>query len=84
VAGFLVLGAWGPFGQPISAEVPLTIPFAINPGPLACGFNPGSSVTPDYTSPFPFTGTIDHVTIDVSGELTEDPEAELRVHLARQ
>jgi hypothetical protein len=35
-------------------------------------------------SPFAFTGTIDHVTIDVSGELIKDDEAELRSHLARQ
>lgn len=34
--------------------------------------------------PFAFTGTIDRVTIDVSGELITDDEAELRVHLALQ
>ncbi|HEU6445855.1 MAG TPA: arylsulfatase [Gaiellaceae bacterium] len=67
-----------------AAEIPVTIPFAINPGALACGANPGSPVTPDYPSPFAFTGTIDHVTVDVSGELIKDDEAELRVHLARQ
>jgi arylsulfatase len=67
-----------------NAEVPVTTPFALNPGALTCGANPGSPITPDYTSPFAFTGTIDHVTIDVSGELIKDDEAELRVHLARQ
>lgn len=67
-----------------AAEVPVTTPFAFNPGALTCGANPGSSVTPDYTSPFAFTGTIDHVTVDVSGELIKDDEAELRVHLGRQ
>ena len=64
--------------------MPVTTPFVINPGPLACGANPGSPVTSDYTSPFAVTGTIDHVTVDVSGELIKDDEAELRVHLARQ
>jgi arylsulfatase len=34
--------------------------------------------------PFTFTGTLHKVTLDVSGELIHDPEAELRVHLARQ
>jgi hypothetical protein len=34
--------------------------------------------------PFTFTGTLNSVTLDVSGELIQDPEAELRVHLARQ
>jgi arylsulfatase len=41
-------------------------------------------VTFDYTSPFRFTGTIDTVTVDVSGELIHDHEAELRAHMARQ
>ncbi len=67
-----------------AAEIPVTTPFMINPGALACGANPGSPVTSDYTSPFAFTGTIDQVTVDVSGELIKDDEAELRVHLARQ
>ena len=67
-----------------NAEAPVTVPFALNPGALTCGANPGSPVTPDYPSPFKFTGTIHSVTIDVSGELIQDPEAELRVHMARQ
>ena len=67
-----------------AAEIPVTTPFMFNPGVLACGANPGSPVTSDYPSPFAFTGTIDHVTVDVSGELIKDDEAELRVHLARQ
>ena len=67
-----------------NAEAPVTVPFALNPGALTCGANPGSPVTPDYPSPFKFTGTIHSVTVDVSGELIQDPEAELRVHMARQ
>jgi arylsulfatase len=56
----------------------------LNPGALTCGGNPGSSVTLDYTGPFAFTGTIHTVTIDVSGELVTDTEAEMRVAMARQ
>jgi arylsulfatase len=56
----------------------------INPGPLACGLNVGSPVTPEYESPFPFTGTINKVTVDVSGDLIVDEEAELKMHMARQ
>ena len=67
-----------------NAEAPVTTPFMFNPGALTCGANPGSPVTPDYTSPFRFTGTIHSVTVDVSGELIHDPEAELRAHMARQ
>jgi arylsulfatase len=65
-------------------EAPVTIPFAINPGALACGSNPGSPVTPDYSSPFPFTGTLHSVTVDVSGDLIHDGESEMRMAMARQ
>ena len=44
----------------------------------------GALVTPRYNPPFPFTGRIHSVTVDVSGELIKDEEAELRRHLARQ
>ena len=67
-----------------NAEAPLTTPFMFNPGALTCGANPGSPVTPDYEGPFTFTGTLHGVTLDVSGDLINDTEAELRVHLARQ
>jgi arylsulfatase A-like enzyme len=66
------------------AEAPVTTPFMINPGAFTCGANPGSPVTPEYDSPFRFSGTIHTVTVDVSGELIHDPEAELRAHMARQ
>jgi arylsulfatase A-like enzyme len=67
-----------------NAEAPITTPFMFNPGSLTCGANPGSPVTPDYEGPFTFTGTLHSVTLDVSGELIHDHEAELRAHLARQ
>ncbi len=66
------------------AEAPVTIPFAINPGALTCGANPGSPVTPEYSSPFRFTGTLHNVTVDVSGELIEDSESNMRMAMARQ
>ena len=61
-----------------------TTPFMFNPGALTCGANPGSPVTPDYEGPFTFTGTLHSVYLDVSGDLINDADAELRVHLARQ
>jgi arylsulfatase len=67
-----------------NAEAPMTVPLALNPGGLTCGANPGSPVVEDYVGPFRFTGTIHRVTIDLSGELITDPEAELRLHMARQ
>ena len=67
-----------------TADAAVTTPFVLNPGALTCGANPGSAVTPDYISPFKFTGTIHKAVIDLSGELIHDPELELRAHLARQ
>jgi arylsulfatase A-like enzyme len=66
------------------AEAPVTTPFMLNPGALTCGANPGSPVTPDYPSPFRFTGTLRTVTVDVSGELITDSESEMRAAMARQ
>jgi arylsulfatase len=41
-------------------------------------------VGPFYDSPFEFTGTIHSVTFDVSGDVIEDSEAEMRMIMARQ
>ena len=65
-------------------DVPYTTPFAFNPGALTCGADPGSAVTDDYKAPYQFTGTLHTVTVDLSGELIHDPEAELKLHMARQ
>ncbi len=66
------------------ADFPVTTPLVFNPGGLTCGANPGLPVTPEYSSPFRFTGKIYGVTVDVSGELIKDSEAELRLVMARQ
>jgi len=60
------------------------VPFMLNPGALTCGANPGSPVTPEYGSPFRFTGTLHSVVVDVSGELVVDSEIEMRAAMARQ
>jgi arylsulfatase len=66
------------------AEIPVTVPLLFQPGGLTCGANPGLPVTPEYSSPFKFTGKIYGVTVDVSGDLIRDSEAELRMVMARQ
>jgi hypothetical protein len=66
------------------AEFPVTTPIAFNPGGLTCGANPGTPVTPDYQAPFRFTGTLHAVTVDLSGDLITDTEAEMRMAMARQ
>jgi arylsulfatase A-like enzyme len=65
-------------------DMPVTTPIVFNPGGLTCGANPGSPVSADYKAPFRFTGKLHTVTIDLSGELIKDSEAEIRVAMARQ
>jgi arylsulfatase len=52
---------------------------------LTCGYDGGEPAAPEeYVGSFPFTGTIKRVTIDLSGDLIEDTEAELRTAMMRQ
>jgi len=66
-------------------KLPYTVPFlvSIDEG-LTCGMDTGSPVADSYQAPFPFTGTLHRVAIDVSGERIQDHEAEIRAALARQ
>jgi len=67
------------------SNIELTNPLTIGLlSSIVCGADTGSPVTNEYKPPFPFTGTIHSVTVDVSGELIEDTEAEIRMILARQ
>ena len=60
--------------------------------PLSIGLAAASSAAPTsgppvwdkYKPPFKFTGRIYTMTVDVSGELIKDSEAEMRVAMARQ
>ena len=52
---------------------------------LTCGYDGGEPAAPEeYSDAFPFTGTIKRVTLDLSGELIPDTEAELKIAMARQ
>jgi arylsulfatase len=64
-----------------AATVPITYGLG---GGMVCGADTGSPVTPAYKPPFRFTGTLNQVTIDVSGELIRDDEAEMRMVMAHQ
>ena len=66
------------------ADAPMTTPIAFNPGGLTCGANPGSAIVDDYEGTFRFTGTLHSVTVDLSGELITDSDAEMKLHMARQ
>jgi arylsulfatase len=66
-------------------DIPLTMPIMIGlAGGLVCGADSGSPVWAKYKPPFKFTGTLDSVTVDVSGELIHDTEAAMRMAMARQ
>lgn len=67
------------------AELPVTVPLLISLGEgLTCGHDAASPVTSRYEVPFAFSGKLNRVTVDVSGELIEDKEAELRAIITRQ
>jgi arylsulfatase A-like enzyme len=66
-------------------DFPHTTPFSLGlTGGITVGADPGAPVAPFYETPFEFTGTIHSVTFDVSGDVIEDSEAEMRRILARQ
>jgi arylsulfatase len=48
------------------------------------GANPNLAVDPDYQSPFPFTGILHTVTIDLSGDLIVHGESEMHLAMMRQ
>jgi arylsulfatase A-like enzyme len=58
--------------------------FSITSGGLRCGRDSNAAVSDNYTGPFPFTGTIKRVIVDVSGEPHVEPEAEVEQIIASQ
>jgi hypothetical protein len=69
----------------VTAEI-VTQPgfFALVGDRICVGWDSGSPVSPDYPSPFPFTGgTINRVVVDVSGDHYVDHEKEVLAYLHR-
>jgi arylsulfatase A-like enzyme len=66
------------------AEFETTVPIMFGIEGLSCGYDFGEAVTEDYETPFRFTGAIATVTVDVSGELIKDSEAEMAQLMAQQ
>jgi len=66
-------------------EMAVTTPasYGIGAG-LSVGADVGSPITSDYRAPFPFTGKLHTVKVDVSGELIQDDELTMRKIMARQ
>ena len=67
-------------------EIAITNPIILGlASGVAIGADPGSPVTMDaYEAPFEYSGKLYTVTMDVSGELIKDTEAEMRSIMARQ
>jgi arylsulfatase len=66
-------------------NLPVTIPLDIGiTDGLSCGRDEGSAVTTDYQAPFAFTGQLEKIVVDVSGELIEDKDAQMRSVMAHQ
>lgn len=67
------------------SDIPYTVPINISLGEgLAAGRDEGSAVTAMYRAPFPFAGILHKVTVDVSGDLIVDKQAEMRAVMAHQ
>ena len=67
-----------------ATEFPHTTPLLFELEGLSCGYDFGAPASEVYTAPFPFTGTIRQVAVDLAGELIADDEGDLRVLMARQ
>jgi arylsulfatase len=66
-------------------ELPVTIPLLMGlASGVSIGSDAGAPVTDEYAPPFAFTGVIEKVIYDISGEHVVDHEAEIRMALARQ
>ena len=66
-------------------DIAVTSPIRLGQGAqMLVGADNGSAVTPEYKAPFKFTGKINKVIVDVSGEQVRDHEAEMKIFLAKQ
>jgi arylsulfatase len=68
-----------------SVDMPYSILFMFGTQGLSCGYDAGDPAAPEeYSGEFRFTGKIKRVTIDLSGELIADTEAEMKIAMRRQ
>jgi arylsulfatase len=67
-----------------NTDFPTSVPITFGIEGLSCGYDFGEAVTHEYDVPFRFTGTLHEVTVDLSGDLIEDDEAQVRKLMAQQ
>ena len=73
-------------GRQVGAfDMDVTVPIISSAEGLTCGWHYGDSVEQEaYKPPFRFTGTVKRVSYDLSGDATQDAEAEMRRAMAKQ
>ena len=68
-----------------SIDMPLSCLVIFGTQGLTCGYDGGEPAAPEeYSGSFPFTGKIKRVTVDLSGELIEDSETDMKIAMMRQ
>jgi arylsulfatase len=66
-------------------DIDVTVPLIFSAEGVSCGRDYGDSVDHEaYKPPFRFTGTINSVAYDLSGDAIEDAEAEMRRAMSKQ
>jgi arylsulfatase len=58
--------------------------FSLTGAGLTCGYGLEPAVSDDYRAPFPFSGRLDRVVVEVEGAAWRDPEDEARVAIVTQ
>ena len=66
-----------------ATDFPHTTPLFFELEGLSCGFDFGAPAA-EYAPPFPFTGTIRQLAVDLAGDLIRDDEAEFQLMMSRQ
>jgi arylsulfatase len=68
-----------------ATEIPYSTPNRYGPVGFSCGYAAFDTCAPDlFDAPFRFTGTIDQVVFDLSGDLVQYDEAEMRRLMVEQ
>jgi len=66
-------------------DLPVTIPLTLGlSAGVSVGVDTGAPVMTDYPPGFAFTGVIKKALVDVTGELVENLEAQMKMYMARQ
>ena len=69
-----------------SGEIPRVTPvrYSITGGGMTCGWEQGPAVGTDYSAPFPYSGSLRCVVVNVGGTPYRDPHAEFEAIMAEQ